>query len=253
MGKRFRFQELLTRYPVLDALRLKTLVGICTHGIRFFTDSYKGTRIISPSARPYIDGESPALFALYHARMVGVLHVIQPRDKITILVSRSRDGEIIAQALEALGFSLARGSPAHKAVEATMQMIRAARSGQHLAIMADGPRGPIHTVKPGVIRLAELSGLPVIPFVCSARSAWWFWGWDRFMAPCFGTPVVYLYGDPLHVRADISDEEREALRLELESRMNQLRETADDYWTVDRGMRESFHIYRILGRQRSRI
>lgn len=253
MAKKFRFRELLTRYPLLDALRLRILVAICNHGTRFVDSSYRVTKIISPSARPYVDGQAPALFALYHARMVGVLQLVQPRHKITILVSRSRDGEIIARALEALGYSLARGSPAHKAVEATMQMIRAARSGQHLAVMADGPRGPIHRVKTGVVRLAELTGLPIVPFVCSARSAWWFWGWDRFMGPLWGTPIVHLVGDPLPVPSGISDGERETLRLELESRMNHLRKLADSYWTAVGGRRESLHLYQAFGSRSAEI
>lgn len=249
MGRKFQFRELLTRYPVLDALRLKTLVAICSHGTRFVDESYQVTKIISPAARPYVDGQTPALFVMHHARMVGVLQALQPRNKLTLLVSRSRDGEIISQALETIGFTLARGSPAHKAVEASMQLIRAARSGQHLAMMADGPRGPAHIVKPGVIRLAELSGLPIVPFVCSARSAWWFWGWDKFMGPLWGTPVVYLYGDPLHVPPEIGEEERERLRLELETGMNRLREMADDYWVIDDTRRESFDFYKVFGRR----
>jgi len=249
MGRKFRFRDLLTRYPWLDRLRLQLLVGICDQGTRFFDDSYKVTKVISPAAMPYVAGEKPALFVLYHARMVGMLQLVQPRHKITILVSRSRDGEIIARALEAIGYSLARGSPAHKAIEATMQMIRAARNGQHLAVMADGPRGPIHTVKPGVIRLAQLTALPIVPFVCSARSAWWFWGWDRFMGPLWGTPVVYICGDPLNVPADGSDEERETLRQELESKMSHLREMADSFWNADAGKRESLHLYEAIGRR----
>jgi len=239
----------MTRFPLLDRLRLQVLIGICDHGTRFFDDSYRVTRVISPAAKPYTDGQQPALFVLYHARMVGMLQLVQPRNKITILVSRSRDGEIIARALEAIGYSLARGSPAHKAIEATMQMIRAARSGQHLAVMADGPRGPIHTVKQGVIRLAELTGLPVIPFVCSARSAWWFWGWDRFMGPLWGTPIVYIYGDPLHVPANVSEEERESLRLELDSTMSHMREMAENYWNACGGRRESLQLYKAFAKR----
>lgn len=248
MAKKFRLRNLFASHPLLDGLRLKVLAGICHHGMRFFDNSYRITKIIAPAARPYIDGESPALFALYHGRMVGMLQLV-PRHKVTVLVSCSRDGEIVARALEALGYSLARGSPAHKAIEGTMQMVRAAESGQHLAVMADGPRGPIYTVKPGVIRLAELTRLPIVPFVCSARSAWWFWGWDNFMGPLWASPIVYLVGDPLHVPADASDSEREQLRQELEARMNKLRQAAERYWDATGGRRESLNFCRGFSRR----
>jgi hypothetical protein len=243
MAKKFRLRNLFASHPVLDGLRLKLLAGICHHGTRFFDNSYRVTKVISPAARPYIDGEKPALFALYHGRMVGMLQLV-PRHKVTVLVSRSRDGEIIARALKALGYMLARGSPAHKAIAGTMQMVRAAQSGQHLAVMADGPRGPVYTVKPGVVRLAELTGLPIVPFVCSARSAWWFWGWDNFMGPLWASPIVYLVGDPVHVPAEAGDSEREQLRQELELRMNHMRDMAEQYWHVTGGRRESLNFSR---------
>src|SRR5579885_1160456 len=141
MAKKFRLRDFLNRHPALDKLRIGFLAGFCQFGINFVDHSYRVIKIIHPSARPYLSSEKPCLFGVYHGRMVGILRMV-PRHKNTVLVSRSRDGEIIARALEWLGFNLARGSPAHKAIEGTMQMVRAAESGQHLTMMVDGPRGP---------------------------------------------------------------------------------------------------------------
>ncbi len=220
----------MARYPALDGLRIKVLAGICHHGMRFFDSSYKITWVVAPGARPYLENKAPAVFALYHGRMVGMLRLVWPRDKTTILVSRSRDGEIVARALEQLGYSLGRGSPAHRPVEGAVQMVKAARAGQHLAVMVDGPRGPIYNVKPGVVRLAQLAGLPIVPFVCFARSQWWFWGWDRFMGPLWSTPMVYVVGEPIPVPAGLPDDGLEAVRAKLEQTMCALRQAADSYF-----------------------
>lgn len=232
MSRPFRLRNLFLKYPALDAFRLNLLGGICTHGMRFFDSSYKVIKIASKGARPFISDRkspSPAIFAVYHGRMVGLLG-IDPREKVTILISQSRDGEIVARAVKGIGFSVARGSPAHGAMRAAKEMVKAAESGQSLAFMVDGPRGPRYSVKPSIIRLAEMTGLPIVPFVNYARSKWWFGSWDRFMGPLWSTPIVYVFGDPIYVPADLTNAQKEEKRAELESSMADLRSRAESYF-----------------------
>ena len=238
--KNLRIRQLIQHIPFLDGLRLSFLAWFCNHGSEFIGDSYQITRVFSPAAREHIKHGRPAIYALYHGRMVGILGIISPRHKLTILISQSRDGEIIARAITDIGFTVARGSPARGAVEGGLQLIKASQAGQSLALMVDGPRGPAHTVKSGIIRIAEITGLPIIPFVCTARSAWRMWGWDRFMVPCWGGPVIYIYGDPIAVSLGISDGEREMLRGNLEVDLDKLRKTAGSLW---KGTEETSHLY----------
>jgi lysophospholipid acyltransferase (LPLAT)-like uncharacterized protein len=186
--------------------------------------------VIAPGARKFLDEGKPVLIGLYHGRMVGLLRVGRRRDELTILVSRSRDGEIISRALLNLGFNLARGSPGRRAVEGAKQLIDASRAGQTLVMTVDGPRGPQQEVKPGIIRIAEMTGLPIVPFVSRARTNWWFWGWDLFMGPFWSTPMVYLYGEPIAVPPDCDEDQREEYRRRLDESLSSLRMTAEDYW-----------------------
>ncbi len=204
------------------------------HGIGFFDRSYRLIRIISEEAYPYLvnNNNKMAIFAIFHGRMVGVLGLVNLRHKLTILVSQSRDGEMIARGVTGLGFTVARGSPSYKAVQGTRELLQAVKQGQSLAFMVDGPRGPIDKVKPGIIRLAQMANLPIIPFVCSARTCWWFPSWDKFMGPLWASPIVYVYGKPIVVPLELNEIEQENIRLELENQMKALKEKADQFWKI---------------------
>ncbi len=230
-AKRRKLRQILTSIPFIDGLRLGFLTWFCTNSTRFFTDSYRVTRVISPAARPYLEEEKPFLLAIYHGRIVGLIDALKNRSKLTILISRSRDGEMIARVVTALGLNVARGSPAHKALEGTRQLMRAAREGQTLAVAVDGPRGPMFCAKPGIIRLAAMTGIPIIPVVCRSRTNYWMWGWDRFMAPLWHTPMLYLYGEPIYVPPDPSEETFEELRATLEANMKELRLMGEKYFS----------------------
>lgn len=207
---------------------------VCSDGTNFFGDSYRVTKIFAPGAAKLLqEGPSrqPLIWSFYHGRMVGALD-LKPRKRLTILMSPSRDGEMIARAGARLGFSIARGSSKQGAVRGGLELMDAIKKGQDLVFMVDGPRGPRFEVKAGVIRMAEMTQVPILPFVCSARSCWWMPSWDRFCAPWWSTPLVFIIGEPLYVPKDASDELQEELRQELQKRMEQIRIAADNFWSV---------------------
>ena len=230
---RKRLKSFFASIPVLDEFRTSALAGVCTAGINFFDRGYPITKVMTAAARKFLEDNTPAIFAIYHGRMIGMLHIVENRSKITILISRSRDGEMIARIAENIGYSVARGSPAFKAVEGALQLIQAARSGQSLMLTVDGPRGPVYRVKPGVIRIAEMTGLPLLPFFCNfEKSHSMKKSWDLITGGYYGSPMFYMIGDPIHVPQNVSDEDRELLRQRVESEMDQLRERAEEYWSI---------------------
>ncbi len=203
--------------------------GSVVAGSNFFAKSFPAIKFISPAAKQYLESGKPMLLALYHGRLIGMLHVLDDRSKLTGLISRSRDGEFLARMGQKMGYRMARGSPAYKAVEGAKQLIDAARAGQSLVIAVDGPRGPIYEPKEGVIRMAEMTGLPLVPFVCKGTKNHFFWGWDKMMGCYYGSTIAYMIGDPIFVPAKITDEQIENHRLQLAKSMQCLRERLDEY------------------------
>ncbi len=227
-----KLKQIIGNIPWLDEFRTESLASICAAGVRFFDRSFAITKIISPAAKEYLDSGKPSIVALYHGRLIGMLHIIEERDKLTALISRSRDGEFLARMAQKLGYRVARGSPAHKAVEGAKQLIDAAKTGQSLVMAVDGPRGPIYEPKEGVIRMAELTGLPLLPFVCKGKRNHFFSGWDKMMGCYFGSPITYIIGDPIFVPSKLTSEEREKYRQQLSVSMKEMLEKLDQYCLV---------------------
>jgi lysophospholipid acyltransferase (LPLAT)-like uncharacterized protein len=122
--------------------------------------------------------------------------------KMSVLVSRSRDGELIARVMRRLGISTSRGSTSRGGAAGLRDLLRRAREGWDLAVTPDGPRGPLREVQPGVILAAAASGLPVIPVAIAASRRRELSSWDRMLLPLPGSRVHVVYGAPLEVPRD---------------------------------------------------
>jgi len=151
-----------------------------------------------------IAGGGRVLFATWHARMLPFAFTHRGR-AIAVLVSRSRDGELISRVIERLGFVTARGSTSRGAGEGALEMLEWGRRGHLLGITPDGPRGPARQVKPGLAWLAGRSGLPVVPIATASRPAWVLRSWDRFRVPPPFARVWVAYGDPIAVPESAAD------------------------------------------------
>jgi lysophospholipid acyltransferase (LPLAT)-like uncharacterized protein len=144
-----------------------------------------------------------------------------------VIISQSRDGQIQSFVFERFGFRTIRGSTGRGGARAAVESIRKLRDGAVLAITPDGPRGPTNQVQPGVILLAQKSGVPIVPIASTANPRRLFSSWDRYMLPLpFGRALIAL-GEPLFVPADVDEAGTERLRAELEQRMNDLQNWLD--------------------------
>jgi hypothetical protein len=144
---------------------------------------------------------------------------IPNRERTLILISESRDGEMIARAMTGLGFRVARGSSKQGAFRAAKTMLANLRTGKNVVFMVDGPRGPSLAVKPAVIRLAQTSQVPIIPMAADARHKKYFRSWDTFMLPHFFSQTLCIYGDPFFVPPESSVEDQVSALSEIMRKM----------------------------------
>jgi lysophospholipid acyltransferase (LPLAT)-like uncharacterized protein len=108
-----------------------------------------------------------SIIAFWHGRQL-MLPLAYHGSGITILISRHRDGELISRAMVAFGFAAARGSTTRGGAVGLRALVDAGRKGRDLAVTPDGPRGPREIAQPGVIQLARMSGLPIVPLAFGA-------------------------------------------------------------------------------------
>ena len=110
------------------------------------------------------------IIAFWHGRQL--MMPLTYRGKLAyILISRHRDGELIYRIVQRFGFRSVRGSTTRGGTEALRQLIRLSRRGADLVITPDGPKGPRYKVQDGLVYLAKLTGLPIVPlaFACSKK------------------------------------------------------------------------------------
>ena len=170
----------------------------------------------------------PCVYAMWHAHQCCV-HGLPDRANCNVLVSRSRDGQIIANVVEKWGFKVIHGSKGKKgSVEATLQMIHALEHGECCAIMVDGPKGPAKVVKDGAIKIAKKAGVPIVPVFWYSPNLTFlkFPSWDGFRIPFFWTKLINIYGEPIYVDADNEKAQDEEVRLKVQRSLEKLEKEA---------------------------
>jgi len=114
------------------------------------------------------------------------------------LISHSKDGELIARVVEHFGVGAVRGSSSRGGKAAFRELLRLSKEPLDLGITPDGPTGPRHQLKEGVVQLAKISGRPIVPLAFACSRGHRFQSWDRFLLPYPWGKAVCRYGEPLY-------------------------------------------------------
>ncbi len=139
------------------------------------------------------------IFASRHGQLLPLLFGVEGLG-LTIMVSRSRDGDLLASLLRPFGFSMVRGSSSAQGRLAAREALRILSDGGRLGMAVDGPRGPRGLVQDGILRLARRSSVPIVPLVASCgRSVVLHGSWDHFELPWPGSSVVIEVKGPIEV------------------------------------------------------
>ncbi|MDB4914393.1 MAG: hypothetical protein JWM95_2037 [Gemmatimonadetes bacterium] len=141
------------------------------------------------------------IFALWHGELLPLLW--QHRgENVAIVISEHRDGEIIAQIAESLGYATVRGSSSKGGSRALIGLMREIDSGRDGAITPDGPRGPARVFAPGAAVASQRTGAAIVPIRAAASHSWRLKSWDRFLIPKPFARVDVSYGAPTVIIAD---------------------------------------------------
>jgi hypothetical protein len=161
---------------------------------------------------------SPCIYVMWHENQFCV-YGLQNKNRVNILISNSIDGEIIARIVEKMGFQTCRGSSNRKgSVSGTLKMISKLKNGEDIAIMVDGPQGPIHKVKSGAIVLARESGVPIVPVHWYSTDLTFvkFPSWDKMTSPFGPCRLINLYGKPIYVEDKTNEQVAQEIKDSLE-------------------------------------
>ncbi len=162
------------------------------------------------------------LYSFWHETILGAAAY---STRIHFLISQHADGELIAQVCRHLRVGTVRGSTTRGGARALFEMMH--QGAGHLGVTPDGPQGPRRQVQRGLIFLAALTGLPIVPVGMGFGRAWRLRSWDRFAVPCPGSAVDCVAGRPIHVPRSLNREGLEQYRRLVESEMLRLTAAAE--------------------------
>ncbi|MBY0517994.1 MAG: lysophospholipid acyltransferase family protein [Bacteriovoracaceae bacterium] len=169
------------------------------------------------------------VFAVWHEQVLSVLAGHAWTRPYLALASRSKDGDYAAFISEKLGFVAVRGSSKKKnkdkgGREAMLTYIKRMSEGTCGGITVDGPKGPRNQCKPGIVIIAKESKAPIIPVVAVANRYWEFNSWDRFKVPKPFAKIKMVYGKPITVPTDSTEEDVNSIAQQVTQSLNELTE-----------------------------
>lgn len=166
--------------------------------------------------------------ALWHNRLLIfplVLRRFFPNRHGAALISASRDGDLLTEAIHRFGFDVVRGSSSRLGASAILQLADELSARRDVVITPDGPRGPAYELGQGIIFLAQNTGARVLPMNLEYSSCWRVKSWDRFIIPKPFSKIQVIIGTPEKIKPTSTSEEFEAERRRLQNAMMSLVET----------------------------
>lgn len=215
---------------ILYRIAIPLGVGI----IRFFWWTCRIERVIGAEhIESRVLAGKPVVFCYWHRHQLFawryLRQLIGRGAKIGWLISASVDGEVPTGIAHAIGGGIVfRGSTTAGGSEALRAICKSVRrEGVSPATTPDGPYGPASEFKAGVVKIAQLSGAPLLPLAYAARRAWVLRTWDRFVVPKPFTRIVLAAGAPVDVPRDCDDAGVLALQRRMEAELQRAYESAD--------------------------
>jgi lysophospholipid acyltransferase (LPLAT)-like uncharacterized protein len=211
---------------------------IAAQAIRFVFYTGKWEWVNHEIPGEYWENDKPFILAFWHNRIMVQPYGWPKIRKMNMLISQHRDGQLIAQTVGHLGIGTIRGSSAKPGKEdkdkggakALRAMVKALGRGESVGITPDGPRGPRMRATEGVVAVARLANVPIIPVAYSMKSRKLARSWDQFIIAKPFSKGAFVWGDPIFVaRTD----DIEAKRQEVEMAINWVSQQADNIVGVE--------------------
>jgi lysophospholipid acyltransferase (LPLAT)-like uncharacterized protein len=187
---------------------------------RWSVEGADWTRRLTREGRTFI-------VAFWHGRLLMMPLAWHGLATFHMLISAHRDGRIIAGAMTYFGIETIAGSTSRGGSSALREILKRLKEGGCVGITPDGPRGPAMTVSIGIVNIARLAGVPIVPVTYATSRRRELASWDRFhLALPFGRGV-FLFGEPIEIDAELDEAGLEDVRCLIEARMVEMVREAD--------------------------
>ena len=167
------------------------------------------------------------IVAFWHGRLLMMPLAWHGLAPFHMLISAHRDGRIIAGAMTYFGIETIAGSTSRGGSSALRKILKRLKEGGCVGITPDGPRGPAMTVSIGIVNIARLAGVPIVPVTYATSRRRELASWDRFHLALPFARGVFLFGEPIELAAELDEGGLENARRLLQTRMVEMAREAD--------------------------
>ena len=224
------FKRFSAAFKTLSRYALRHhLLGIAYAIARLYFLSIRIESVNEDALVKYLKGGNKAIAAIWHQRIIASVGYANrfAQFEPSVMISASRDGDLIADVYRRMRFRPVRGSSTLHGKEALTAMVEDLRDHAFAVHVLDGPKGPRGMVKPGLIALARKSGVPVVPVYISMSRAWVLKSWDRCLVPKPFSKIVIRWDVPRAVAPEMDERTFEEVRRGIEAHMLE-NQRADD-------------------------
>lgn len=202
------------------ALRHNLMV-IAYYLARLYFRTVRIESVNEDALRQYLKEGNKLIAALWHQRIVAAIGYSKGFGmyRPAVMISASRDGDLIASIFSRMNFRPVRGSSSRDGKKALNALLEDLKSNSFAVHVLDGPKGPPGIIKPGLIALAEQSGVPIVPVYISLSKAWVLNSWDKCLVPKPFSKIVFRWDKPYPVPREMDEQSFEECRQKMEKHM----------------------------------
>lgn len=242
-GKLNRLCQLLKQLNPMNGLRrflksefvYRLFAFLAASYIRLVFVTCKWATLGKEIPESYIQAKKPFIVCFWHGRLGMLACAWTWKDRpFRMLLSAHRDGQLIGRTVAHFGITSIAGSTQRGGTQAFRGLLKTLRDGETIGITPDGPRGPCQVASLGVITLAKLAKVDMIPITFSTSRRYRLNTWDRFHLPLPFGRGAFLWGNPISPPTSGDSPEMERTRLLLETNMTNLQNKADELMGLER-------------------
>ena len=208
-------KKLLKHFIVQQLLAFITFIYIVFVKI---TSNIKYENIDSP--KKYWQDKKPFILAFWHGQLMTFSYTWKINKKLNILASSHSDGRFGASI--ARYFKLNNIPISSDSNNLSLRPIfKILNSNNYIAITPDGPRGPKEKVSEGIIKIAKISKVPIIPVGFESSKNFCLKSWDSFLITLPFSKCRIVWGDSITIPENLEDQEIATYKKIIEEKINE--------------------------------
>mgnify|MGYP000657299800 FL=1 len=167
----------------------------------------------------YWKNNKPFILAFWHSQLMMISYCWNSESKINVLASGHSDGRFGAIVGKYFKLNNIPTSSNEKSIS-LKPVFTLLKNSQCIGITPDGPRGPNQKVSDGIIKIAKVTQVPIIPIGFASSKFRTLKSWDSFLITKPFSKCAFVWGESISIPKNCTENEIEELKNKLEIKIN---------------------------------